>query len=352
MDSGIRVLMITSEYPTEERPMGVPFIVRQIDFLRREGIDIDLFHFRGNKNFLNYLAAWWRLRKHTKGKHYDLMHAQWGHSAALALPKNLPWVITFRGNDLEGIIGKNGKPTFLGKILRTVSKVMGWMADEVIVVSESLARNLKRKDFHVIPSGLDLEIFRPFSQAEARKALGFPLEKKLILFAAASIKNPRKRYDLAKSAVELLKDKFEVELIVATGVSHQMIPVYMNACDALLLTSVHEGSPNVVKESIACNLPVVSVDVGDVRTRIEDIEGCFFSDDDTPEKIAEALTKVLSKGGRIKGSEMIADLDERITSKRVIEVYKNAMAQTESKNEALIPKSNSRKTNLKHSNNF
>ena len=100
--------MITSEYPTAERPMGVPFIKRQVEFLRKNDVDVDVFHFKGNKNLFNYIAAWWRLRKHTAGKHYDLMHAQWGHSAVLALPKRMPWVITFRGNDLEGIIGPKG----------------------------------------------------------------------------------------------------------------------------------------------------------------------------------------------------------------------------------------------------
>ncbi len=352
MNEKIRVLMITSEYPTAERPMGVPFIARQVDFLRRAGVEVDVFHFRGKKNPFNYIAEWWRLQRHTKGKKYDLMHAQWGHSATLALPKRLPWVITFRGNDLEGIIGENGKQTILGRVLKTVSKMMARMADGVIVVSESLADNIKRKDFQIIPSGLDLELFRPIPKAEARETLELPKEKKLILFATATIGNPRKRFALAQSAVDLLKNRFDVELIVATKVSHHLIPVYMNACDALLLTSIHEGSPNVVKESLACNLPVVSVDVGDVRRRIGEVEGCYVCPDDAPETIAEALKKVLNNGGRIKGRETMASLDEQITTQQVIEVYENVLSRCQAKDKNFITKSNSKKDTLEHLKDF
>ncbi len=325
MDSDMKVLMITSHFPTAERPMGVPFIGRQVEFLRREGVDVDVFHFKGKMNLFNYISAWWRLRKHISGKRYDLMHAQWGHSAALAFPKRMPWVITFRGNDLEGIIGKNGNRTILGKILQTVSKITARFADGVIVVSESLGQNLKRDDYWIIPSGLDLEKFKIISKREARKSIDLPEDKKLILFAASTIANPRKRFELAKSAVDIVKKRYDAELIVASRVGHELIPVYMNACDALILTSIHEGSPNVVKEALACNLPVVSVDVGDVRKRIENIEGCYICVDDTKEKLAAALEQVLKNDCRIDGRHAISELDERETTRRVIEVYQMAL---------------------------
>src|SRR5215203_4919100 len=123
MSQGLRVLMITSEYPGTRRPHGVPFIPRQINALRSAGIDVDLFHFNGKKKLTNYIKAWNDLRRHTAGKSYDLVHAQWGQSAALALPKSLPWVITFRGNDLEGIVGPDGKYTIHGRVQMAVSKM-------------------------------------------------------------------------------------------------------------------------------------------------------------------------------------------------------------------------------------
>lgn len=331
MFENIRVLMITSEYPTEDRPQAVPFIERQVEFLRQAGIDIDLFHFKGKKNLFNYINAWKRLRQHTAGKSYDLVHAQWGQSAVLALPKRLPWVITFRGNDLEGIVGKGGRYTMLGRVQTTVSKLMSYLAEEKIVVSESLAKHLHGKDFHVIPSGLDLELFRPIPQKDAREVLDLPTDKHLILFAASTIGNPRKRYDLANAAVGLIKQRFNAELIVATNVLHSKIPYYMNACDALLLTSLHEGSPNVVKEALACNLPVVSVAVGDVGSRISNIEGCAICENDSPEKIAETLTFVLERGRQINGRESVLNLNEEIICRKVIAVYKMALIKSKLK---------------------
>ncbi len=321
MSEKLKILMITSEYPTADNPQAVPFIARQVEHLKKAGADVDVFHFKGKKNLLLYIGAWFRLRRHTRGKRYDLMHAQWGHSATLALPKRIPWVITFRGNDLEGIIGANGAPTFLGKILTTVSKTMARAADAVIVVSESLAKRIERDDYVVIPSGLDLETFRPASRTKSRKLLGLPAKKRLILFAASSIHNPRKRYDLAKRAVAIVGKRFDAELVTATNRPHAEIAAYMNACDALLLTSVHEGSPNVVKEALACNLPVVSVDVGDVRRRIEGIDGCHVCRNDDPATIAGNLIEVLERRRRINGREAIADLDERQTTRKVLAIY-------------------------------
>jgi len=102
----------------------------------------------------------------------------------------------------------------------------------------------------------------------------------------------------------------------------------MNACDALLLTSVHEGSPNVVKEALACELPVVSVNVGDVRTRIEGIDGCVVVDSASPDALAAALESVLRRNGRIVARDKIADLDEARIAAQVIDVYRSALRKS------------------------
>lgn len=321
--------MITCAYPTPENPRRVPFIARQVDYLKRAGVDLDLFHFKGKQNLFNYVRAWRQLRKHTAGKTYDLVHAQWGQSAVLALPKRLPWVITFRGNDLEGIVGERGEYTLNGRIQQRVSQLMARLADSVIVVSDRLGSRLRRKDYHVIPSGLDLDLFRPIPQDEAREYLQLPQDKKLILFAASRKDNPRKRYDLAEAAVEMIKDRYDVELVVATKVPHSSIPYYMNACDLLLLTSMHEGSPNVVKEALACNLPVVSTDVGDVAERIRGIDGCAICRDYTPEAAASCLEKVLAHGKRVGGRRAVEELDENLLTQKVIEIYRNVLARRE-----------------------
>jgi len=317
--------MITSEWPTPEKPYQVPFIVRQVEYLRKAGVAIDVLPFRGGKSPMNYARAWQKTQSVLRSGKYDLVHAQWGQSGLLALPKRMPLVVTFRGDDLEGITDGTGKLTPRGFILKTISRLVASAADQVILVSQHMAKSIAGRSYHVIPSGLELDRFCPASQADARCRLGLSQEKKYVLFAG-SVANPAKRYDLARQAVELLQTEIPVELLVATTFTHDQIPDFMNASDALLLTSLHEGSPNVVKEALACNLAVVSTDVGDVRERIRSISGCAIIKDDRPEKIAEILKVVLKRGKRVDSRDSVIDLDENVLTQKVVRVYLKALS--------------------------
>jgi len=117
----------------------------------------------------------------------------------------------------------------------------------------------------------------------------------------------------------------EVEVVTLTAVAHGLMPLYMNACNVLLMTSLHEGSPNVVKEALACNLPIVSTDVGDVRKRIGALEGCVVCSDDEPATIAGALRQALGWHQGIDGRKAVLDLDEQALTLRVIDVYRRAV---------------------------
>lgn len=335
-----RVLMITSEWPTPDKPYQVPFIVRQVNFLRKAGVDLHVFPFRGGKNPSNYARAWRRVQAEIQRGQFDLIHAQWGQSGLLALPKRLPLVVTFRGDDLEGIIGPSGQPTMYGRVLQMLSRMVARQADQVILVADRLAKQISRRDYHIIPSGLDLDLFRPMPQEQARRRLGLSLHKRYVLFAG-SVGNPRKRYELAKQAVEMLKRNLatsrassetqDVELLVAANVMHDQVPLYMNASDALLLVSLHEGSPNVVKEALACNLPVVTTDVGDVRSRLENVTGSTILQDDTPIGIAAALAEVLRQQQRPNSRPTVSDLDENHLTDKVIQVYRNSLVVSSKK---------------------
>jgi teichuronic acid biosynthesis glycosyltransferase TuaC len=177
----------------------------------------------------------------------------------------------------------------------------------------------------VISPGIDLESFRPMPRSQARRQLGLPLDKRLVLFAAHP-GDPVKRYPLAQQAVALAADRFTVELVALGGVQHQSVPLYMNACDVLLITSQHEGSPTVLKEALACNLPIVSVDVGDVQSRIGHVPGCAVCDDDAPDTVAAGLVKVLMENRRIPGREQVISLDVRLVVQKILEVYRSALA--------------------------
>jgi glycosyltransferase involved in cell wall biosynthesis len=316
--------MITSEWPTRDNPHGVPFVVRQVEFLRKAGIDIEVFSFRGARNPLNYFRAWCRVRRILRSGRYDLIHAQWGQSAPLALPTRLPLVATFRGGEGEGIVGDNGRYTFSGHVLRVVSAFVARRVDELVVVSSHMRQYLPPRRIHVIPSGLDFSKLPLMPQHTAREQLGLPVSKRLVLFVG----NPaeaRKRYVLAREVVSRLDPALEASLIVAWDVPHDRIPVYMNASDALLFVSMYEGSPNVVKEALACNLPIVSVEVGDVSERLRHVAGCKVCPSGSPDELANALTEVLRTRERIQGRNAVAELQEERLASRMIQVYESAV---------------------------
>ena len=327
----LKVLMITSEWASDPGHTA-HFIARQVRFLRAAGVEVDVFAFRGGRRPLRYLTAWARLRRQMNGngQHYDLVHAQFGQSGLLALPKRLPLVVTFRGDDLFGILGPGGRPTPAGRVLQWLSRRVARRADAAILVSEHLKQYLTHPiAAHIVPSGLDLDLFRCIPRDEARRHLGWPADGHRILFVGDPA-DPRKRYALARQAVDVLNRTLPAELVIGWRVPHDKMPFYMNACDALVFTSREEGSPNAVKEALACDLPVVSVAVADVPLRLRGIPGCEVSADESPETIAAALGRTLLRQQRSGGlgRAAAAQLDERLLTNRVIDIYRSVLAPT------------------------
>jgi teichuronic acid biosynthesis glycosyltransferase TuaC len=328
MTSPVRVLMVTSDWLWNSWGGPAVFIARQAEFLRREGVEVELFPFRGARQPGNYLAAWREVRRRVQRGCYDLVHAQFGQSGLTALPKHVPLVVTFRGDDLEGIIGENGRYIPAGWLLRFISRNVARRADAVIVVSEHMKRYLPPSvAAQVMPSGIDLDLFRPQPRDAARRRLGLPLDQKLVLFVG----NPelaRKRHALAQRAVDIVNRSMPTRLMIGWELPHDQIAALMNACDALLCTSMQEGSPNAVKEALASNLPVVSVPVGDVALRLRGVAGCELCADDRVDTIAAALERVLRRGERIDGRSAIKHLDERLLTEQLIGIYRSILPAT------------------------
>lgn len=323
----IRVLMLTTSWPTPGQPRSTHFIKRQADFLQAAGVEVDVFHFESRKRIGNYVRAWRRVRPLLRSGRYDLVHAQFGQSGLPALPKRLPLVVTLRGSDLLGIVGADGRYTLSGRFAQALTRLVARNADAVIAVSEHMKDYLPpAMPVTIVPSGLDLTLFRCIPRAEARRHLGLPPNKRLVLFAGNPAE-PRKRYDLARRAVDALNRSIAADLVVAWGVPHEDMPYYMGACDAMVFTSMQEGSPNVVKEALACDLPVVSVRVGDVEHRLANIEGCEIVPNEQPEAIAAGLERVLKRGGRVKGRESVEQLAETALTRRVIALYQDVIAR-------------------------
>jgi len=320
----LSVLMLTSEWP-RAADHTAHFVQRQVRYLEAAGVRVEVFPFRGAKSPMRYASAWLRARRRLARRDFDLVHAQFGQSALLAIPKHLPLVITFRGDDLLGGIGSDGRRARGGWILQRLSRLVARSADAIIVVAAHMARHLPGSvPIHVVPSGIDFELFQPLPQDTARARLGLPDGERLVLFVGDPA-DPRKRGDLAQQTIKRLDGSLRARLVVAWRVPHAQVPEYMAACDALIFTSLQEGSPNVVKEALACNLPVVSVPVGDVAERLHGVAGCELCADDRPDTIAAALTRVLARGGRIAGRAAVRDLDERLLTQQVIAIYRDAV---------------------------
>jgi len=320
--------MITCEWPTPDDPSLSPFVRQQARFLQAAGVDLDVFSFRGRKNAVNYFKAWMQVRRRLRKSTYDLIHAHHGQSGLVALPKRLPLVVTFHGSDLMGIVGDaNGRHTTAGKILRRVSRFVSKRADAAIVVSEEMALYVgESTPTYVVPGGIDLELFCCVPQEEARRHLGLSPDLPLILFVG-NPKEPGKRFPLARQAVNVLCESCDAELVVAWNVDRGTIPLYMNACDVMVFASVQEGSPTVVKEALACNLPIVSVAVGDVAERLSGIEGCRICPDDRPDAIAADLEAVLRRRKRLNSRPAIRQLDEKHVAERIIDIYRSVVGK-------------------------
>lgn len=269
----------------------------------------------------------------------DVVHAHFGTITAFAtvIAADVPVVITFRGSDLNPSPSDGLIRNALQKLL---SNIAASSAKAVILVSTGLRDRLwlKHPSAHVIPTGVDLDLFTPASSRLSRLELGWSLEEKIVLFNAGT--SPRvKRLDLAEQSLELLRRRIpNVSLKVLRGLTpHDELPLHMNAADCLLLTSDFEGSPDIIKEALACNLPIVSVDVGDVKERTSGVKQTAIVARD-PAAIANEIALILSSNERSNGREKISELDASKIRDAVIRVYTTILEEQRSFSNAGPPR--------------
>ncbi|MBN1283777.1 MAG: glycosyltransferase [Anaerolineae bacterium] len=313
MVENMRVLVVTNIYPTEREPGTNPCVKDQVLALRELGVEIDLLYInRWNK--LNYFKAALQVFLTSFGrKRYDLIHAHYGHCGWVArVQLRAPLVVTFHGSDL--LSRKDG----------AIGKVAARWADGVIVMTDEMKRASKRADASVIPFGVDTALFHPRPVEEARHELGLPLDAGLVLFPWDP-KRPVKRFDIVEASMQLVQQTHpNARLEVVYNQSREIIARYMNACDAMVLTSDHEGSPMAVREALACLLPVVSVDVGDVRQLIGDIDGCHLCAQE-PRDVADKLGQALARRRRLDPAQAQRRVDAASAARQVLEVYERVL---------------------------
>lgn len=161
----------------------------------------------------------------------------------------------------------------------------------------------QRKKCTVLPCGINLSDLQQTEKGEARKRMGLDQDKKYVLFAGA-FDNAVKNYSLAKEAMDLVP---EAELMELKGYTRDQVTLLMCAVDCFLMTSHSEGSPQVIKEAMACGCPIVSVDVGDVKDLFAGVDGCVVVSR-SPESLAEAVKDAINILKKIPGKDRIVEL--------------------------------------------
>ena len=326
-----RVLAVTNMYPTLRDPTYGVFIATQMESIAASGVPVSVQFINGRRGMREYIRGLFQVRRRARTEDFDLVHAHYGLSGFVSAFQPLPLVVSFCGDDILGTPNGKGGLTAKSRMVRRLSYAVLRRADAIICKSEemkrALPRSCNRERVHVIPNGVDVTRFRPGDRLAARQILNLDPGARLILFPSTPSER-RKRLDLAEAAVlQLAAYGLPAKLWVVQGVPPVDMPNYFRAADSLLLTSDWEGSPNVVKEAICCDLPVVSVNAGDASVWIRMTPGCRIVDRD-PAAIARGLEEVLASRRSVDGGPVRRELALELVAQRVIAVYRDVLAGT------------------------
>jgi glycosyltransferase involved in cell wall biosynthesis len=322
-----RVLVVTNLWPTGNNPGYGSFVQAQMESLRPLGVEYDVLFLNGRETLWNYVRGVPQLRRQIRENKYDLVHAHFGLSGCVALfQSRVPVVVSFMGDDVLGRYKRNGRVSLVGRFFRRLGRFVSRRAAAVIVKSEAMKDALRLSSAHVIPNGVDLNLFQPIECEKARAALGLAPGKRFILFPFdPAIEN--KRHDLVEAAVEKGKATIaELEMLVVSGAPRDRMPLFMNAADALVIASQSEGSPNAVKEAMAVNLPVITVDVGDAAALVGSTEGCYVVPREA-EAMAAKIVEVCRRGARTKGRASMERLSMDIVARQIVQVYAQVLGR-------------------------
>lgn len=336
----MRVLVLTNMYPTANYPFYGIFVQEQVESLKKEGVFVDVFFMNGRDNRLNYFFAVPRLIKQLRFGHYDIVHSHhtyctypfWTAKSILGL--QIPLILTF--HEAEALRPPELIPRdvdILSKLVysRKIKKWAVQRVDLLISVCKDLIEVLNfRGKSTVKPPGVDLQLFKPLNKFECRRKLNLTKDKKMVFFPA-DIKNPKrhlqKGFSLMQSAFAMLRTD-NILLITGGDISHQNMPLYMNASDVVVQTSNYEASPMIIKEAMACNVPIVSTDVGDTKTIVGGTEGCFVCEREARDialKIGAALDYDKDTEGRARIRKL--GLDLRQVARAIVNIYKETLRE-------------------------
>lgn len=323
---GADVLVVTSGWPSDDNETYCVFIKRQTESLIDRGLRCDVLFIRGYRSPRAYplaaarLAAW----SLTGRRRYRLVHAHGGEAAlAAAFYRRCPLLVSYLGDDLLGTPDANGRVSLLWRLRRGILRQHSRLATRTITKSREMDAALPStvRDLNtILPNGVDTGLFGPMDRTAARRELGWNTEERIVLFAADP-RVARKRSWLAEAAVERARAVLpDLRLEIARGVTPDRMPLLMNAADCLLLTSSIEGSPNVVKEALMCNLPVVATPAGDVEELLDGVVPSYVCPPSEP-ALSEALISCLQEPQRSNGRERSGRLDSHVVADSLLKLY-------------------------------
>ena len=325
-------LRILAVIPTSDSPSAMIFAHRQMAAMAAHGHEVQVFELSERRNLLTLFFSVCAYRTRLRSFRPEVVHAHYGAMTgffsvygAMGL---VPVIVSFRGSDLNPV---PSMPFWKVAPSHILSRLAALAAAHVVCVSAELRDRLwiAQQKAALIPTGVDTTRFYPLDRDVARQALGWDTRTPVVLFNAGS--SPRvKRLDVAEQAIAIARKSFDaLKFVVMDGnVPPDNVPTLMQASDCLLFTSDFEGSPTVIQEAMACNLPVVSVPVGDVPERLQDVTPSYLVSLD-PEKLAEAMVRILRERRRSNGYEIaIRELGNEVTSNLLEQVYLHVVGRS------------------------
>lgn len=317
-EKSLKILFVISG----KKSGGSPITRNQGASLEKQGVLVD-YYIVNTRGVLGYLCNIKPLRKQIKSKSYDVIHAHYafcGYLASLAtIGMSIPIVTSVMGSDIQA-------HKIYPCIARLFAKCTPWQA--VVVKSQEMKRRLGVSRAIVLPNGVNMDRFKEYDKQDCQKRLGWDVKKVHVLLPADP-SDPRKNAPLAEGAIKLLNESgnYNIEFHGMVGVPNEHTPILYNAADAVVLPSLYEGSANAVKEAMACNVPIVTTDMGDCRERLDGLDGCYVAKTYEVEKFAELLEKAIKFDGRTKGRErLLADeLSDSQVAQKLVEIYKRVM---------------------------
>jgi glycosyltransferase involved in cell wall biosynthesis len=322
----VRVLVVTNMTPDAEAPARGSFVRDQVDALRRAGVDVELHSFRvGIQEYPRAVAA---IRRRLKAGCFDLVHAHYGLAGWCAwLARARPLIVTFHGTDVRHPIVGGLSRRLVGRL----DLVAG--ASRALFVPESGRPGLPRiaGATTVLPCGADLERFRPSSRSEARQGLGLDPGGRYLLFPASASRRV-KRHDRAAEVTRLT----EAELLTAGDIATGRMPDWVNAANAVLVTSENEGFGLGAVEALACDVPVLSTPVGVAPALLRGIDGCLAAPFDADRWADLVRMHLDSPDPRVAGRARARWFSAELMAERVLVAYRELLDESKSPRSRIV----------------